>query len=153
MAVLNSVAVSLDILLPLEHFVAASNRTGVAAGRGSRGAFSLAGASLAGVESLMAEGLADSLADGGSVELHLGPQPLAPVASSESPLLVLLPGHGRGENHLAMGAVVPIRPVILPPAVLLHLSSFDAEGDSVVVPVVDQELHPRRDGLANPAVL
>ena len=69
----------LHVALRREAFPTAGNKTWKAAGRGTRGAFSLAGVSLAGVESLMAEGLADCLADGGSVELHLGPQPLALV--------------------------------------------------------------------------
>ena len=101
----------------------------------------------------MAEGLADSLADGGSVELHLGPQPLAPVASSESPLLVLLPGHGRGENFGAVETGKPVRTVVLPPAVLLHLLGLDAESFGIIFPVGDEELHTGRDGLADPKML
>ena len=43
--------------------------------------------------------------------------------------------------------------VTLSSSVLLHLVGFDAETLGIVLPVVDQELHTRRDGLADPAVL
>ena len=127
--------------LPSEDFPTCRNRTGETAGRGPRRAFHLAGH------------LAGGLADGGSVELLLGPQPLAPVASSESLLLVLLPGHGRGENFGAVETGKPVRTVVLPPAVLVHLSSFDAESFGVVFAVGDEELHTGRDGLADPKML
>ena len=145
--------------MPLQHplrredFPTGSNRTAETAGTGPRTVFHLAGASLAGVTTLMTRELAGGLVADGSVELPLDPQPVAAVASSATLLLVLLEGHGRGENHGAMGAGKPVGPMVLPPAVLLPLSSFDAESVGVVFAVVDQELHPRRDGLADPAVL
>ena len=43
--------------------------------------------------------------------------------------------------------------VTLSSSVLLHLVGFDAETLGIVLPVVDQELHTRRDGLADPKVL
>ena len=43
--------------------------------------------------------------------------------------------------------------VTLSSSVLLHLVGFDAETLDIVLPVVDQELHTRRDGLADPKVL
>ena len=43
--------------------------------------------------------------------------------------------------------------VTLSSSVLLHLVGFDAETLDIVLPVVDQELHTRRDVLADPKVL
>ena len=66
---------------------------------------------------------------------------------------MLFEGHGRGENHGAMGAGKPVRHMVLPPAVLFHLLNFNAESFGVVFSVGDEELHTGRDGLADPKML
>ena len=66
---------------------------------------------------------------------------------------MLFEGHGRGENFGAVETGKPVRTVVLPPAVLLHLLGLDAESFGVVIPVGDEELHTGRDGLADPKVL